>query len=385
MERNMGRINWRQLEEHYKKDGAYKFTNNMITLINEGHITTENFSLRGLWEACGKPDLVRQKELGKLLSEAEFREQTDSSAFPKITGALINKAVIEAYQLAYGVGMNLVTVLPSTQKDDTIVGLTSAGELVEILEGADYEETAFGEKYHKVKNRKFGRTMYLTEEMVKFDQTGQFLNRARQLGENAKSKQEEVIMDAVLENASTGAYASWRPAGTSTTLYSSTSTDPYTSTTIDNSITDVLTDETDVTAAITQFATFTDEAGLYLNIYPKILLVAMALMGIGKRIVNSTGATVATYNEGVVNPYKGDFQLYWTPFVDNKKGATYWFIGDFKKQFVYTEVFPLQTFQAKPGNDEEWKKDIVLGIKTRFMGGCGAVTNRYVVMSTGGG
>jgi hypothetical protein len=381
----MGKIDWSIMKDRYAKDGEIKFANNIITLINEGDINADNFSLKGLWEAMNRPNLKREFELGKLINEKEFTEQMDSSAFPKITGALINKTVQDAYQLAYGVGMNLVTVLPSTQKDDTIVGLTAAGELVEIIEGTEYVETGFSEKYHKIKNRKFGRIIYLTEEMVKFDQTGQFVNRAKNIGENARSKQEEVIMDAVLENASTGAYASWRPAGTSTTLYSSTSTDPYSGSTIDNSITDVLTDETDIDSAITQFATFADEEGHYMNIVPKVLLTSMAKSATAKKIVRSTGSTVATYSSGVINPYKNDFEVYWSPFVDNKKAATYWFLGDFKKQFIYTQVFPLQTFQAKPGNSEEWKRDVILGIKVRFMGGCGAITNRYVVMSTGGG
>jgi hypothetical protein len=381
----MGRIDWSILKEHYEKDGEFHFGNMMITMINEGHIDESNFSLKALWEAMGKPNLARQMELGKLIGENEFKEQLDSSMFPKITGALINKTVMKAYDLAYGIGMNLVTVLDSSQKDDTLVGFTAADGLVEIIEGMEYEEGAFNEKYHKVRNRKFGKTIYLTEEMVKFDQTGQFINRARNIGENAKYKQEEIIMNAVLETATTGAYASWRPEGTSTTLYSSTSNDPFTSGTIDNSITDVLTDETDINAAITQFATFTDEEGQYLNIMPNILLTALALEATGKKIVNSTGSTVATYSSGVINPYKNAFTHYSTPFVDNKKGATYWLLGNFKKEFVYTQVFPLQMFMLKPGNTEEWKRDVVFGFKVRFMGGCGAITNRYVVISTGGG
>jgi hypothetical protein len=381
----MGRIDWSILKEHYDKDGELRFGNMMIILINEGHIDESNFSLKALWEAMGKPNLRQEMELGRLISEKEFNEQLDSSMFPKITGALINKTVMAAYDLAYGIGINLVTVLDSSQKDDTIVGFTAADGLVEIIEGTDYEEGAFYEKYHKIRNRKFGKQILLTEEMVKFDQTGQFINRARNIGENAKYKQEEIIMNAILETSYAGPYATWRPEGTSTQCYSSTSNDPYTSGTIDNSITDVLTDETDVTAAIKQFATFTDEEGQYLNIMPNILLTALALDAIGKKIINSTGSTVATYSSGVVNPYKNAFTHYSTSFVDNKKGATYWLLGNFKKQFVYTQVFPLQMFMLKPGNSKEWDKDVVFGFKVRFMGGCGAVTNRYVVLSTGGG
>ena len=379
----MGRIDWSTMKDRYKRDGELKFMNSIIGLINEGHINEHNFSLKGLWEAMGQPNLKKETALGMIMTEKEFTESMDSSAFPKITGALINKTIQGAYELAYGVGMNLVTVLPSSQKDDTIVGLSAADVLTEVIEGMEYEEGAYAEKYHKIRNRKFGKIIYLTEEMVKFDQTGQFINRARGIGENAKSKQEEIIMDAVLENATTGPYAAWRPAGTSTTLYSNTSTDPYSGSTLDNYIADSLADETDIDSAITQFATFTDEEGQYLNVMPKQLLVAMALGGTAKKVVRSTAAPKLTGSSGIINPYQDAFEIYVSNFVDNKKGAKYWLLGDFKKQFVYTEVFPLQTFQAKPGNTKEWERDIVFGFKTRFMGGCGAITNRYVVMSTG--
>ena len=63
--------------------------------------------------------------------------------------------------------------------------------------------------------------------------------------------------------------------------------------------------------------------------------------------------------------------------------SAYWYLGDPKKQFVYTEVFPLQVFQAKKGNDQEFERDVLFRFKSRFMGGCGAVTNRYVMGSTG--
>lgn len=381
----MGRINWSLMADRYKQDGELDFSNNIIAFINEGAIDESNFSLKGLWEAMGKPNLTKDRELGRMISEAEFTEGMNSTMFPVVTGSLINKTVQKAYDQAYGIGDNLVTVLPSSVRDETIVGFTSADVLEEVHESMPYEEGAFGEKYHKIRNRKFGRIITLTEEAIKFDQTGQFIMRARKLGENARAKKESVIMEAVLENASTGAYASWRPAGTATTLYSNTSTDPYTSATLDNLITDTLADDTDIDAAMTLFAAYTDESAQYITVVPDILLTSMALISKGKKIINSTATSVATYSSGVVNPYKGMFRPLASPYVDNLKGAAYWALGDFKSQFIYTEVFPIGTFQAKPGNEDEWKRDVIFGFKVRLMGGCGAISNRYVVLSTGAG
>ena len=223
--------------------------------------------------------------------------------------------------------------------------------------------------------------------MIKFDQTGQMMMRAARVGEAAKVSQDREIMDKVVENTATGEYAAWRPAGTATTLYSDTSTDPYSDSTLDNVITDVLADETDLNSAFTNAALFTDEVNENpIHWTPKILLVGSALAGTAERLLNSPSSLVATYNAGVKNPWFGKgVQLVVSPWVDNMKSALYWFIGDFKKQFVFTEVFPLQTFRAKPGSEDEFNRDVIYQVKARWMGGCGAISNRYVIKSTGAG
>lgn len=381
----MSRVDYSALKDRYTRDGELRFTNQMIELINEGKINGDNFSLKGLWEAMNRPALGHKNLIGKQLTEAELKEEMDSTAFPKITGALINKEIQKAYELFPAVGDMLVTALPSSLKEETIVGFTSADTLQEVFEGGDYQEGAYGEKYHLIRNRKFGRILALTEEMIKFDQTGQMVMRARDIGQNARAKKEEIILDAVLETASTGAYASWRPAGTATTLYSNTSNDPYTSGTLDTLITDTLADETDIDAALAEFASMTDESGNPIWINPDILLTGLSYASIAEKIVGSQGSNINQKSSAVINPFAGKFKAVATSYVDSKKGAAYWLLGDFKRQFVYTEVFPVETFQAKPGNKDEFDRDILYKFKTRLMGGCGAITNRYVIQSTGGG
>lgn len=381
-------MNWRRLQELREADGDKKFAVTMVNLINEGKISPEEFSLKGLWEACGRPNLARESIINTAKiqeGDLEIKESLDSSLFPKITGALINKVVQDSYQLEYGVGDQLVRVLPSSLREETLVGFTEDMELKEVGEGMDYEESAIGEKYHKVKNRKFGRLISLTMESVKFDQTGQMLVRAQRIGEAARYKHEEIIMNAVIELTSSGEYAAWRPAGTAATLYSDTSTDPYSSATLDNNITDTLADETDLDAAITKFAGFTDEKGKYIHVEPKVLLHARALEGKAATILKSGQSVVSNTPAGSTSIWSGRLQPMSTSWVDNQKGSAYWYIGDFKKQFVLTQVFPLQVMQAKAGNEKEFENDIVYRWKARLMEGCGAVTNRYVIQSTGAG
>jgi len=363
----------------YENGGEKRFAISMINNINEGKIGTDDISLKALWQAMGEPSLKQDRLMGtRKVGEADFSEAMASSAFPKITGALISKKVQEGYDLEYGIGDKLVTVVQSSVKDETIVGFGADNQMKEVLEGINYEEGSITEKYHKIKNTKKGRIISLTEEMVRFDQTGQMLMKAQQIGESAKSDREKTIMNAVLELTSTGQLAAWRPAGTATTLYSNTSTDPYTTATLDNLLSTGLADNTDLAEAAALFGQFTDEQGLPMRVRPKTLLVAMALQPIAYGIVYSGQNTILTSPAGVKNQYKGTEVLDST-FIDQQSSATAWWYGDFKKQFVYTEVWPLSTFQQGRDSEQAFNADVVARYKVSYYGGCGAVSNRYVI------
>ena len=373
-------MNRDSMKRLYEK-GEKRFVATMVNLINDGEITENDFSLKALYEAMGSPNLKRMSIIENrhiTAKEVEITEALSTTAFPKITGSLINKVVQESYQLEYGIGDQLVTTIPSSVRDETIVGFSGDMEMKEVPEGLEYEEGSFGEKYHKIKNVKKGRLISLTEEMVKFDQTGQMVMQAKRLGEYAKSSREKIIMNAVLELTSSGELAAWRPAGTATTLYSNTSNDPYTSGTLDNLGANVLADETDLDATMALFSQFTDESGVPITVIPKVLLVGVSLRGVANKIAYSGQAVEKTVPGGSKNIYTG-IQVLATAFIDQELATTAWFMGDPKKQFVYTEVFPLQVLQAKAGNPDEFKRDVVFSFKARFYGGCGAVTNRYMV------
>ena len=363
----------------YESGGEKRFALSMINNINDNKIKVDDINITELWEAMGKPALKRDNIIGNtIVTDMDFSEAMSSSAFPKITGALINKKVQEAYELESGVGDQLITVVPSTVKDETIVGYANDNTLREVIEGVDYEEGSITEKYHKIKNIKFGRIISLTKEMIIFDQTGQMMLRARQIGESAKSSRELLIMNAVLELTSTGERAAWRPAGTAATLYSSTSNDPYTSGTLDNLGAITLENETDLDEANQLLSQFTDEQGLPMVVTPKILFTAMSLRGVSHKITTSGQAAKLTSPAGLTNIYDGLTPLDST-FIDQQLAITAWFYGDFKKQFVYTQVWPLQVEQQGRDSEQAFNADVVARYKVGYYGGCGAVSNRYVV------
>ena len=375
-------MNRDSMKSLYENGGEKRFAIAMINNINEGKIKTDEVSLKALWQAMGEPSLKQDNLMGtRRVGEADFSEAMASSAFPKITGALINKKVQEAYDLEYGIGDKLVTVVQSSVKDETIVGFGADNQMKEVIEGINYEEGSITEKYHKIKNTKKGRIISLTEEMVRFDQTGQMLLRAGQIGESAKSDREKTIMNAVLELTSTGLLAAWRPAGNATTLYGASSADPYSTDTLNNLGSEVLTDETDLQAALTKFAQFKDEQGLPMRVRPKTLLTGLSLMSIANKICYSGQSVLATTPSGTKNIFNGTEALD-TTFIDQQVAATAWYYGDFKKQFVYTEVWPLSTFQQGRDSEQAFNADVVARYKVSYFGGCGAVSNRYVVKMT---
>ena len=64
-----------------------------------------------------------------------------------------------------------------------------------------------------------------------------------------------------------------------------------------------------------------------------------------------------------------------SPFLDEQGGeAAYdWYLGDFKKQFVWTEIWPVQTFLQRAESEAAFERDVVLRVKVRYFGGISAV------------
>ena len=64
---------------------------------------------------------------------------------------------------------------------------------------------------------------------------------------------------------------------------------------------------------------------------------------------------------------------------DQYDDASDWFLGDFRSQFLYKEIWPLQTFRAPAQNDEQFERDIVARFKVREYGDINAVEERLVI------
>lgn len=327
--------------------------------LSGGKLKPEQFSLREIWEATERnPDG----------SVRNIHEAVSSDMFPIITGEIISSKIIGAYQIAAVVGDKLCTTVPSSMEIETFGGFDEVEMPEEVQQGRDYNESDMGEKYAQIPHTKYGRILSVTEEMIYFDKTGQILMRASRLGQKAALYREKLIIEGVQDVNSNV----FRPSGIATAMYRSTASG-------DRKINLKATNpfgEAGLKAVFKLMHNMVDEQGDYvmINTANLMLLVPFDLNMEALQMQNST--YVPEGNENAVNTWKGAFTPLTSPYV-TAQSTTTWYIGDFKEDFIWSEVWPLQTFSAKPGNDREFRADIKSQHKVRFFGQIGSVDDKH--------
>ncbi|MCA9081112.1 MAG: hypothetical protein KDA58_11180, partial [Planctomycetaceae bacterium] len=117
------------------------------------------------------------------------------------------------------------------------------------------------------------------------------------------------------------------------------------------------------------------------------LLVAERLRGTARSIVNSTEVVTPTPQgeTRTANPVHNMVEVLSSPFIDEQGGsaATDWYLGDFRRQFVWTEIWPVQTFLQRAESEAAFERDVVLRVKARYYGGISAVDTVFVTKVNG--
>jgi len=339
---------------------------------------------------CRKMDELMTSKDGKLppamrpedFSIKEIFEAVHPSAFPLITGKLLSKKVLDAYKDAPVIGDQLVETMTSKLMVDRIPGLSTGGAIEKVEPGGPYQHTGYiEEKWVQIVGDKYGKILDITEEALMFDQTGMILRRAGQIGHDAAVYREKMILNTVQDI--TG-YKAWYVGSadaesvTQTNLYSTSTTAPHRTV---NLITNALVNHTDINAAVLLFGKMVDEKNDPIVVTPRILLVPLALLMVAEQIYKSS--VIIGGANAQPNPYAGKFPPIASPYLD-AQSATTWYIGDFKHQFVWKEVIPLQVLTRNDNeNDMAWERDIKAQYKIRFYGDCKATDYCYVVKSDG--
>ncbi len=384
--------------------GSEGFYHRVCGLLNEGKLASDDFSYYELADACGVlPRLRHMNELRQPLPPlsaalSESNPGVGSNLFQVVTGELIGRQVIAGYEDDHGfIGDRLVTILPSRLRSQKIAGFKALAGPTEVPEGHPYEESTFEEKYVTTEETKQGRVLSINEELIAFDQTGEINRRARALGYYLRQERERTIIRGVTDaDASSGKYV-YRPNGSGESLYNSDGSNRNwigsgntTSTGFNAAV--PLVDWTDIEEVLHYRATEVLDDRIDGTPRPLVapvrqLLVPENLRGTGSSIVNSTEVTITNgdYQTQVANPVRGLVDVLSSPFIDEQGGqaANDWYLGDFAKQFVWTEIWPIQTFLQRGDSPSAFERDVVLRVKVRYYGGISAVDTAFVTKVDG--
>ncbi len=384
--------------------GAEGFYHKICGLLNEKKLSVEDFSYYELAEACGVLPRLRQlRELappteGLAQALQESNPGVGTNLFQIVTGELIGRKVIEGYEDDSGfIGDKLVSVMPSRVRNQRIAGFKALAGPTEIPEGHPYEESTYEEKYVTTEEAKQGRILSINEELIAFDQTGEINRRAMALGFYLRQERERTIVRAVTDADAGSSKYVYRPNGTGQQLYKTNGSNRNwvgsgntTSTGFNTAV--PLVDWTDLEAILHYRATEVKDDRIDGTSRPivmpvKQLLVPEQLRGTALSIVNSTEVDVTNgdHETKVANPVRGLVEVLSSPFVDEQGGQAVndWYLGDFGRQFVWTEIWPVQTFLQRSDSEAAFDRDVVLRVKVRYYGGISAVDTAFVTKVDG--
>jgi hypothetical protein len=384
--------------------GAAGFYRKVCELLNEKAIGVDDFSYYELADACGvlprlrslRGAAVQEGPLGAVLSESN--PGVGTNLFQVVTGELIGRKVIEGYEDDSGfIGDRLVTVMPSRLRNTKIAGFRALAGPTEVAEGHPYEESTFEEKYVTTLESKQGRILSISEELIGFDQTGEINRRAMALGYYLRQERERTIVRAVTDaDSGSGKYV-YRPSGTGESLYASDGSNRNyvgsgntTSPSFNAAV--PLVDWTDIEEVLQYRATEVRDDRIDGTARPIVaparqVLVPEALRGTARSIVHATeiSVTTAAGESRMANPLHGTLEVLSSPFVDEQGGAALadWYVGDFRRQFVWTEIWPVQTLLQRADSEAAFERDVVLRVKARYYGGISAVDTAFVTKVDG--
>jgi hypothetical protein len=323
-----------------------------------------------------------------------------SQSFAVLTGALLASKMIEMYQSGPSIAEKLYTNMPNqTVRNQRLAGLTTIGsELSEVLEGHNYQYTSFGEKYVTTSEAKYGRALGITKELIIFDQTGECYRRAGMMAEFIRDEMERKKIRMIIDaDSGTGTYV-YRPSGTGEVLYNTNASNlNYVGS---GGVTGFnaavpLVDHTDLDTILQYRASkVVDDridgtprpigninSGLTLLVSPAKYATAHNIV-FGDQLRTGDGASMSLAFSHR-NPVAGFItSVEQSPYIGEVNADDY-YIGNFKKQFVWTEIWPLRTAVQGEDSQDAFDRDIVFKIKASVYGGMSALDSRYVTKVDG--
>lgn len=323
-----------------------------------------------------------------------------SHAFAVLTGSLLASKMLDTYQAGPMISEKLYTNMPNqTVRNQRLAGLTTIGsELSEVLEGHNYQYTSFAEKYVTTSEAKYGKVLGITKELILFDQTGECYRRAALMAEHIRDEMERKKIRMVIDADSGSSVYVYRPSGTGEVLYATDGSNlNYVGAGGVSGFNAAvpLVDWTDLDTILQYRATkVVDDridgtprpigninSGLTLLVSPAKYATARNIV-FGDQWRTGDGASMANaYSYS--NPVGGFITSVETSPYIGEVNADDYYIGNFKKQFVWTEIWPLRTAVQGEDSQDGFDRDIVFKVKASVYGGMSALDSRYVTKVDG--
>ena len=387
-------MNYREIKQRLKADGAAKTCQHVKEALEQGHLKADDFtSFRGLFEAT-VPDGREALEYYHPRHRGSFGYQEagdaiDTSVFSNISGQVVYNKILEASKSPQLVLSQLIKSIPSNLRSERIAGITGLGDAAEsIAEGAEYPRAGVGEDYVDTPlTDKKGFTVAVTKEAVLFDRVGDVLNQAARVGEFLAINKEKRLADMIGDVNSTKHRYKWK--GTSYANYASSGGHGAVNLKTSNG----LVDWTDIDNALQLLNNMLDPwTGEPMLLMANTILVCPELEATAKRILN---ATEIRFHDGAsqtsqtlsANPVAGAYGLVSSTFLRSRLSAaseatTNWYLGDFSKAFGYMENWPITVVQAPSNSHNDFHRDIVAEYKASEMGAAVVLEPRAVIKNT---
>lgn len=339
------------------------------------------------------PDGMSLAELSEPMNSGRLQEAMVSSAFPYVTGKLINDQIISNYTLELG---NLLSLLCEEGEmddypDSSVVGFEEGDQLDKVEESVAYPETTVAEKRVQVRGAKFGRIISLTREMIHFDKTNQILTQAQRIGQRTGqliarhiTQTVEVVPRTGLGETTTTLRAHVS-RGTVITISNHYNSDHSAVTGLDgqvndNSITSAATiSDAVMTTAYQLFAAMLDEKGEPITVVPKIIFCHPLRAIAAWKLVNSIQVLGSANNDMSFFGPQGGLKLsvVTSPYIGTS--TEYWYVGDFKKQLMWLWGWRPSMASQTSTSEMAFTSDIVQRYKWGYMGGVAHTNYVHIV------
>lgn len=381
-----------KLRESVKAHGVATARQVFREALASGKVRKEDISLREMAEHMIGPSWADHLkaatfEGGRL---RESVDAVDASGFSAITGQLLVDTVMEKYKLATMVGDKLFTTVKISNGNLGTYREPYLSDTIDdpaaVNQGEPYPRTSFvGQYVDYPAPSKFGRICAVNFEMIYSDLTGQALDSAASVGRRVGLWVEKQKLRVASGAANPH---SWNGTTYNTFLTSGAWV---------NSLTDfTLTSWESLQRIEMLFAQMVDPVlNEPIDIEGYQLLTVPRLRYTAKRILNATMVRHGTQTtaDGPVtesdNPLEGYSEVMVSKHLRKSlisdlgltaaRADTLVLAGDFKRAFVWREVFPVQVVQAPPQSPEEFNQDIVVQVKANVFGVACVRNPRYVV------